>query len=362
MPPSSKSRRGKEKETGERPWEHRDLKQHPKQRIFLSIDAIGSTKFKSFLAEKGCSSGVWASGFSGFLSDVLVRFREKFVETARKHCRVTCKHPCVSEASSKNKKASKPTVNVWKYIGDEVVLMAELTCGSYQPSQFVLALAETVKYYNRDSIRKKIWGDLANPPFFKGTAWVAGFPVTNVELDLPGPTQSQEVKDFLGPSMDLGFRLSKFASKDRLIVSASLAYFIVHGRSLGKKKMPLCFGGLVEAKGVRGDKHPLIWYPLEIAEDTDLCRANYEDMQDFLNEYLDPDSKGLLPFILNDRLPEAEYDDMYKAEAEKQEGIPYSPFYLDNTVETSPDSDVDDIGDIVEKVPPRTTPKPLRKK
>jgi hypothetical protein len=208
-----------------RPWDKNDNTDfHPKKRIFLSIDAIGSTKLKSSLIERGSTPDIWATYFLAFLPEVVVVYRKKLVEAINRQCRNNCTHPCVPKLGKEEE--SRHTVNVWKYIGDEVVLVAELTCKEHHASLHVLALADTIKQFNSDFADKPIPDDPNNLLRFKGTAWIAGFPVTNIELVLPSPIKDQTVKDFLGPSIDLGFRLSKFASEDRLIISASLAHLI----------------------------------------------------------------------------------------------------------------------------------------
>jgi hypothetical protein len=306
------------------PWGE-DLNRSPKKRIFLSIDAIDSTRLKSSLAEQGYTPGVWAKDFAVFLSEVAVVYRRKLVEVIDRHCPNNCpkKHEHGTQESSQHK------VDVWKYIGDEVVLVAKLTCEKHHASLHVLALAETIKQFNN-----YFGEDNPNKIRFKGTAWVAGFPVRNIELDLPG-SGGQKVKDFLGPSMDLGFRLSKVASDDRLLISASLAYLIVNELPMNKpiilsgrehNRLPLCFGGLAEFKGIKDNKHPLIWYSVNETKESELCFVQHEELQTFLRNS---------PFINNEIPPfipttgdvNQKYIDNYNKAVEEQEKIPGSPFY-----------------------------------
>lgn len=314
-----------------RPWDCEDSDRHPKQRIFLSIDTIDSTKLKSSLAEKGHTPDVWAASFAAFLPEVVVVYRKKLVEAiSKQHCQSTCSKPC----ELVKERISRPTVNVWKYIGDEVVLVAELTCKQYHAPLHVIALAETIKQFNSDFSDKPIMKDPNNLLRFKGTAWVAGFPVANIELDLPGPTKDKMVKDFLGPSIDLGFRLAKFASEDRLIISASLAHLIASAPAMKEPitymnekthHLPLCFGGLVEAKGIKDGKHPLIWYSVNETAESKLCRVENSDLLAFLKE--GTFKNMALPFILDDRDVDSSYDKDYKKAIEAQKKIPGSIFY-----------------------------------
>jgi len=304
----------------ERPWDKQKSDLHPKQRIFLSIDIIDSTKHKSSFPD------VWAVGFAEFLSEVVVVYQSKLTEVINEHCRNTCQKPCVPKLGKKEK--SSHTVNVWKYIGDEVVLVTELTCKDYHAPLHVLALAETIKELEKSSKNKN--RNKNNMELrFKGTAWVAGFPVANIELNLPGPTG--QIKDFLGPSMDLGFRLSKFASEDRLIISASLAHLIVKAPAMmykGKKEphLPLCFGGLVEAKGIKNGKHPLIWYSVNQTAESELCRVEPGKLQTFLDK---GPLKDLVvpPFIVDTGKVDPNYDKKYREAIKAQKKIPGSNFY-----------------------------------
>jgi hypothetical protein len=324
----------KKSNAGKRPWDKYDNTDfHPKQRIFLSIDAIGSTKLKSSLIEKGSTSDIWATYFLAFLPEVVIAYRNKLVEAINEQCRSACHNPCVKELGKEGE--SRHKVNVWKYIGDEVVLVAALTCKEHHASLHVLALAETIKQFNSDFADKPILNDPNNLLRFKGTAWVAGFPVANIELILPGPIKDQAVKDFLGPSIDLGFRLSKFASEDRLIISASLAHLIASEppmkkpiKYMGEKEnnLPLCFGGLAEIKGVKDGTHPLIWYSINETAESKLCRANSGNLLTFLK---DGPLKNLTipPFILDARSVDHEYDKEYIKAVEAQKKIPGSIFY-----------------------------------
>jgi len=319
------------------PWADSPPELHPKQRIFLSIDAIGSTELKSSLANKGCTPDIWASGFMAFLPEVLVVYWRKYVEAVNRHCqRDNCATPCVPKDITRKAKSTSPytEVTVWKYIGDEVVLVSELTCQKYHPLFHTLALAETVKHFNHEFEKNRPEPD--NVLRFKGTAWVGGFPVTNIELNLPGQVEGQSARDFLGPSIDLGFRLSKFASEDRLVISASLAYLIANCSPMGTPlehtgdnclSLPMCFGGLIEAKGVKNGKHPLIWHSVKETEESKLCRVQNEQLLHFLKNSHFKDEE-ILPFILDPSQKDTKYNNKYKKAAVKQKKIPYSIFFF----------------------------------
>jgi len=291
-----------------RPWDNYPKHHHPKQRIFLSIDAIDSTKIKSTLIEKvKKTSGIWAENISYFLHNVLFVYREKL--------------------RTLNFEELHSTINLWKYIGDEVVLIAELG-EEHHASVYVSALAETIKEFNTFFDKKEPFNDssLKLKLHFKGTAWIAGFPATNIELDLPD-TNGLMVKDFVGPSMDLGFRLSKFATHDRLIISASLAFFIagVSNKEAPNFHISLCFGGMVDVKGVKNGEHPLIWFSVMNSEESKLCIVDDKILRNYLKkDFFDLD---IFPFLPDTGNIDTRYDEYYNEAVREQVAILGSPFF-----------------------------------
>lgn len=316
-------------------WAAVGYEKRPKHRIFLSIDAIGSTKLKATLAAEGSTPDVWANSFLAFLPEVEVVYLRCFCDIVRYHCNTSsCKNPCILREGehSRAKSFISSRAKVWKYIGDEVVLEAELTCPKFHAALHVLALADTIKHFNKEFANRCAPDNCLR---FKGTAWVAGFPVTNIEINLPDPQNNRTVKDFLGPSIDLGFRLSKYASEDRLVVSASLARLIVEGSVLPRQTkfmdrnyphLPICFGGSVETKGVKGNSHPLLWYPMTENQENMLCRVAEEDLTRFL---LDEHFKDveISPFIFDDSYKNPQYIELYERAVSAQEKIPNSVFF-----------------------------------
>ncbi len=56
---------------------------------------------------------------------------------------------------------------------------------------------------------------------FKGTAWLAGVPTINM---IHFNKATKLITDFNGPQIDIGFRISKFASVERFIISLEIVY------------------------------------------------------------------------------------------------------------------------------------------
>lgn len=138
----------------------------------------------------------------------------------------------------------------------------------------------------------------------KATAWSAGFPLMNTEVvfeealsagkpqggsalarqsQLRGlwHTGGQKRKgltlDFIGPSIDIGFRLSQLSSADQMMISLDLAYIIAkHVDNAFDGELPMYYDGARPLKGVLGGRsYPIFWifvgspnaYKLQQAED-----------------------------------------------------------------------------------------------
>ncbi len=64
--------------------------------------------------------------------------------------------------------------------------------------------------------------------------------------------------DFIGPSIDAGFRLSRFARPLQLVVSPALAYYFLKGL---KRTNDFRIVGFESLKGVaKGELYPAVWY------------------------------------------------------------------------------------------------------
>jgi hypothetical protein len=261
-------------------------------RAFLSIDIIDST----YLKQKGQTknSTDWVPKFLNFFAS----------------CRTEIKNIWEDILKSTNGKfeiGEEP--ELWKSLGDELIFTKLIA-----PNSETYACLSIIELCNRlaKSLREKDTVDV------KMTIWLAGFPINNYEYlpleefeNLPSDGQpSTEITnlieisrlrktdgkipvrnlDFFGPSIDLGFRLSKFSSRRRLVISADFAY-IVSGlearvteflKCFKKKKDEMIhfhFHGMEELKGVNdAQKYPIIWIDIE----TDESKKNYLEQEDTL--------------------------------------------------------------------------------
>jgi hypothetical protein len=173
--------------------------------IFFSVDIEGATAYKVETRTKGYSDNDWCTLFESFYTD----FPKYFFSEYDHHTHI--------------QPAKCPVL--WKFVGDEILFYAPLT-DSYQTLDHLDAFCQTIINYNQRLEDKRV------EVRCKGTAWIAGFPVNNRIILISDYAQKQSVKqyppivDFIGSSIDCGFRLTKFASPRMLVVSLDLLWIV----------------------------------------------------------------------------------------------------------------------------------------
>jgi len=190
--------------------------------------------------------------------------------------------------------------NAWKVLGDEVIFAIEIR-DRLQPEREVSAFARVLEQWNE--------GDTGT--ILKGAVWMAGFPVSNKII--PVLTASDRLEpDYIGPSMDAGFRLSKDATSRRLILSVETAWWIIneYTEQGTPGDLKIHFQGCSPHKGLAEETgYPLIWTGIreprfQRHEDTLLGRCSIGNAavlrdlcRDFIEEFGVP---GHLPFLLRE--------------------------------------------------------------
>lgn len=169
------------------------------KKIFLlfSADVINSTAMKSRLASQ---SNGWLPIFN--------RFYKAF--------------PKLLMSKSKSFK-------IWKYVGDELLFYVEIKELTQIPP-FVNYFKESLLYWNSIPSQKTKDDDgneinTENHPFLKGCIWIAQTPKIDKDLWMeyePGNSNKKQLLDFVGPSIDCGFRIAKFASQNHIILSVEV--------------------------------------------------------------------------------------------------------------------------------------------
>ncbi|MGQ0681637.1 hypothetical protein [Bradyrhizobium sp.] len=301
----------------------------PKFRLFLSVDLVGSTASKQRprfpiqtperLWVDGGMAPPWLSPIANFFGG----FQEEFVREWKNF-----------KAELAKKLGLKVAIDpsFWKANGDELIFVKELD----DRKEILGCIDAWMKALK--SLRPKL---MEKGLDLKATAWTAGFPVTNSELIFytnPGApdalfeddhrlrqfallekfhenkdlsSANSVIIDFIGPSIDIGFRLATQSTPRRFVVSIDIAYFLVTAHLPPGVPLPRIFySGRVELKGVLGGKpYPVFWIDT-LAGDTfsekedsllGIRQASKEDIQNFCEGFYKEHS-GLMfrPFIFRE--------------------------------------------------------------
>ncbi|MBF0308958.1 MAG: hypothetical protein HQL56_05475 [Magnetococcales bacterium] len=277
----------------------------PRLRLFLSIDLIGSTAIKQRDLKGTGSDPAWT------WRNPIQFFYQEVQQTIAK----------IWQRFEVKLKVNLPEYNrlfdplhFWKALGDELIYCQTIT-HSYQVYYAIKAWIQTAETF-REQLKQQ-YKDTKIQLDVKMYAWVAGFPVINCEValqrnahtqnmaqdeSLPDPEASmlQRVKaywdsenrddvilDFIGPSMDIGFRLGSLANRRQMPISLELAYILASVMTYRQcspeapalPDLSLHYMGRKELKGVmEGNLYPVFWldatrtnlnpYPLEKCENT----------------------------------------------------------------------------------------------
>lgn len=191
-------------------------------RLFLSVDIVNSTALKQEFREKDDS---WLSIARSFYTAF-----PSFVAAALDAL------PAVDEAS-------RPVL--WKAIGDELVFVSEIERMEAIPI-LLKALRAAVNRWNHEKEGTAV--------LVKGGAWLAGFPVMNSII----PGEAEGKHDYIGSSIDTGFRLCRFASPRHLVIGIEIAFVVARLRDPLVEQ--LHYLGTREIRGVlKGQPYPIFW-------------------------------------------------------------------------------------------------------
>jgi hypothetical protein len=233
----------------------------PRLRLFVSLDIQGSTSFK------------YASDNVETWLPIIHWF---YIETQSTVERSWLK---ISERLRHDVPIAEPGPEpvFWKSAGDELLFVKEIT-HPLQCVGAVLAFKDVLVQQN-DGIQRRSGGRLK----LKATAWLGGFPNLNKEIPLVGSYGPEtgahaddamlriarldqgtlpHQRDFVGPSIDLGFRLAELATPRRFVVSVELAYVLadmmVRNDLIDRVNLQVDEGQVL--KGILNDKeYPVIW-------------------------------------------------------------------------------------------------------
>ncbi|QCI96527.1 hypothetical protein [Agrobacterium larrymoorei] len=227
-------------------------------RLFLSVDLVGSTAYKS---KEGSTNLKWIKAFQKFYGEFPYQFKRNYKQL----CSSIPEIP-VEEYSVDPK--------VWKTIGDEILFVNRVNSITHLGA-YVKAFAQTLIDFGREVHTSYELNT-------KGNAWIAAFPNPNrsIRLSMNGDdpligenevlTEAFEAKvddtpsnyDFLGKGIDGGFRISRNSTIDTFTISPALAYLLCKAkRNVDTTKFDgrFVFHEPQEFKGVvKGQKYPVI--------------------------------------------------------------------------------------------------------
>lgn len=231
----------------------------PRIRLFFSVDLAGSTAFKQ-------SRSAWLPA--------LVNFYRDFDQIIHAQYR----------AFRQRSNAHIAPPEFWKSNGDELLYTCDLVTRAQAMDAIHIWLG-ALSAYRCDL------ATLTEDLDVKSTAWVALFPAPNSEVFFRrGGAQFRSdgaddavllqaemrdqwyesplarhdiIRDFVGPSIDTGFRLTSWSSPRRLVLSADLAFLLTSSYATVEEPLPLHFSGAQKLRGVIGDQpYPMIWLPV----------------------------------------------------------------------------------------------------
>lgn len=321
----------------------------PQLRLFLTADIVGSTSYKQnvehFSEVDPQSSGEanrkknlhpkWFAPIADFYSQAQKTLNEEWEDI---------RNQVQNDSGEDIGKAP----SFWKAIGDEIGFSKRLT------SEICLLACMRAWMSTLTHIRAML-KDHNHGLDVKAAAWVAGFPVLNTEIifsNQPPETTKENTdadddyvygtlvllkkyyaegdgkasltRDFVGPSIDTGFRIAGKATPRKMTVSVELAYILAS--ALGKidhtggkpihshlSKIPFGYEGRESLKGVMGGTpYPLFWIDMDTTDIKKKALNNTEDkllghvkveleeLVKFGAEFIDSHAKYLCkPYILN---------------------------------------------------------------
>jgi hypothetical protein len=198
--------------------------------LFLSVDVVGSTAYKNIHNRESERRTVqpWLQFFNDFYLDF----------------------PEILKGAAKDQGVTT-LPSVWKTAGDELIFTVPLGCHT-EALKHVAAFQLAIRFFSAETEKKNL------PLGFKGCGWVAGFPVINAVVC---PEEDGSRPDYIGPLVDVGFRLAKLSNRQKLVISVELALLLTTALEAPTSLNPVFFyDGKLPLKGVLFEQpYPIIW-------------------------------------------------------------------------------------------------------
>jgi hypothetical protein len=285
----------------------------------MSADIVGSTALKQspFSQSKTEQRASWFAKIQGFYFEAHQAFQREFE-----------KHKEESDDSTLIGESPK----LWKTIGDEVLFVKVID----DHRQIV----HTLRCWMRAVEAMRVFIKKGNTRLdVKCTSWLAGFPFRNSEVAVEAGQSSTSIEsgdwfleggkilnriysgdapkgvivDYIGPSIDIGFRLGQFSSARKFVISVDIAYVLAvanPGVMTKDRVFSIHYEGSHALKGVLGGlRYPVFWLDLspgdalERFEDglTTLAPVDRDRLREYCNRfYAEHHSYMFPPFIFSD--------------------------------------------------------------
>lgn len=231
-------------------------------RLFLSVDLAGSTAFKAGSGgdpiSENSSQATWVQVTRKFYLNFPALVRIDYLKMLASN----------DEEVVLKEKYPKP----WKTLGDEILFCVRVERLTHL-SICVEAFLKTLRTYG-DTLE----GD-EYPLDVKGAGWIAAFPTPNVTVDLGSAKitadqfdeefearadREPHAVDFLGSSIDCGFRVATKSSTDRFAVSAELAWLLAEASVRNIFTKEFIYDDRYILKGVLKDRpYPVVFIRTE---------------------------------------------------------------------------------------------------
>jgi hypothetical protein len=287
---------------------------------FFSADMANATEFKSRHQAHHVEGVLLPARWPRYFSEVFNQILQQFDEELRRR-----------DFSNAAIPYTKP--RLWKINGDEL-LFRELVSPGEDGAKWMAVVVSAFA----DTIRKIDGDTLPDGLGLRGCVWTAGFPIRNKEIRVPTghvvPTiradgddallpdfetgmifpEQEGLVDYLGPDMDLGFRLAALTPPGRTTCSLDVGHFLVQQSTapnihhIGWRTMKGVGGGApypvlwLESGDDKHPRHPwddvergelkrfLESRPLRRSEFTELAETYWKQLSDYFQRpYTSPD-------------------------------------------------------------------------
>lgn len=284
-------------------------------RLFLAADLQNSTALKFRFSCDG--NTFWRRFLTGFY----IEFSTTFLTV-------------LGDIMGRNRQESWNPPGIWKCSGDEVIMVVESAPRSHLKF-YIQAFRDAVREYNQkleemDPEVFRVGGETLRMRL-KPRAWLADFPINNMELETPQGVLkldsggekpwTENRSDFLGPAIDVGFRLGGLATSRKFVLAVEVVWALLEEDGV-PSDFRLFMEGRVSLKGVRGgEPYPIFWLDLEVdapKEDEwvglrELTNRDHKAIKQVCQSFIGMEQNPLYRPIFNDeKLPSVFVDAMYR--------------------------------------------------